>query len=300
MPDFTIREFRGPEDAPRQYELWLHATADLPRAWRSCLRNVEHQLGQARRYPKCRLYAEGAGGEMLGYIGTHPPFEWLAAQHGPPAQSLGWAIPFGYPWTHPHSDTLEAALYDEMIRVTPEVYADSQRDIYVQRFRESWSRQIAFIEARGWRRHDRLPLLGRPVGNAGPPPADLAVVTRDDLPLVSELSHADDVASDKFTTESLQQRYDGGWIVSDTFWRLGQRGAFTIEQRGQWAAITFFVAKPDAWDETLRAAASQAAALGASEVYFTVDAHESRLRAKLEADDFREVDAGVYYIRDAD
>ena len=38
----------------------------------------------------------------------------VASQHGPPAKSLGWAIPFGYPWTHPQDEGLEAALYDEM------------------------------------------------------------------------------------------------------------------------------------------------------------------------------------------
>ena len=151
-----------------------------------------------------------------------------------------------------------------------------------------------------WRQHDRLPLLGRQVGDAGKPPGELAVVTRDDLSLVSDLSQDDDTSTDKFTIEDLQQRYDGGWIVSDAFWRLGERGAFAIEQRGPWAAVTLLLARPDAWDATLRAAEAQAEALGAKEIYFTIDAHEDRRRAALEQRAFREVDAGVYYVRDAD
>jgi hypothetical protein len=300
MADHTIRELRGLEDARPQYELWLRATAPLPRAWRSCLRNVEHQLQNGLRYPKCRLYAERPGGRLIGYIGTHPPFEWVASEHGPPAQSLGWVIPFGYPWTHPHDEALEATLYDEMFRITPEVYADSQRDIYIQRFRESWSQHLSFLEQRGWRRHARLPLLSRDVDDAGKPPSELVVIARDDLPLVSTLSQEDDTAVDKLTPEDLRQRYDGGWIVSDTFWRLGERGAFAIEQRGPWAAVTLLLARPNAWDETLRAAAAQARTMGAGEIYFTIDAHETRRREALDSRGFREVDAGVYYIRDAD
>ena len=51
---------------------------------------------------------------------------------------------------------------------------------------------------------------------------------------------------------------------------------------------------------TLQAAATQAAALGANEMYFTVEPHEHKMRAALEQQEFREVDAGVYYVRDAD
>lgn len=299
MTNYIIRDYRGIDDARPQYELWLRATAHLPRAWRSCLRNVEHQLEQANRFPKCRLYAERPSGNLIGYIATHPPFEWVASQHGPPAESLGWAIPFGYPWTHPLDETLEVALYDAMIRATPEAYAAFKRDIYIQRFRESWSRHLSFLESRGWRRHARLPLLGRPVGDPGDPPSDLVSIERDDLALVSTLSQQDNTAADKFTTDDLRQRYDGGWISSDTFWRLGQRGAFAIEQRGPWACVTLLLARPSAWDETLRAAAAQAGALGAREIYFTIDAHETQRREALDTRGFREVDAGVYYIRDA-
>ncbi len=300
MAAYRIREFRGLEDARAQYRLWLRATEALPRAWRSSLRNAEHQLAQAERFPKSRLYAERPDGTLLGYIGTHPPFEWVASQHGPPADTLGWAIPFGFPWTYPLNAALQAELYEAMIRLTPEVYSEFACDIYIQRFRESWSHHLTFLEQRGWKRYQRLPLLGRGLGNPDKPPHELVGVVRDDLELASALSQADKTATDKFPTEELQQRYDAGWIACDTFWRLGERGAFALEHRGRWAGVTFFSARPDAWDETLRAAAAQSAALGASEMYFTIEASEQRRREALEIAGFREVDAGVYYVREAD
>jgi len=300
MSEYKIRPFQSLADARPQYDLWLRATETLPRPWRSCLRNVESQLEHGARFPQCRLYAERADGALAGYIGTHPPFEWLAKDHGPPSQSLGWAIPFGFPWTHPLDETLERVLYDEMIRVTPQLYADSPRDIYIQRFRESWARHLSFLTDRGWRLHDRVPLLGRPIDEAPDPPRDLVAVERPDLHLVSVLAAADDTATEKPSTADLEQRYDGGWIVHDTFWRVGERGAFALEQRGVWCAVTLLHALPDAWDDTLSAAAAQAAALGARELYFTVEGHEHQRRAALERRGFGEVDAGVYYVRDAD
>gem|GEM_PF-1828632 len=300
MADYVIRGSRGVQDARPQYELWLRATETLPRAWRSCLENVEHQLRHVAEYPQCRLYAERADGTLLGYIGTHPPFEWIATQHGPPARSLGWAIPFGFPWTYPVDERIEVALYEEMIRVTPEIYAAFQRDIYIQRFRESWSRPLAFLKQRGWKLHDRVPLLGREVNALDPLPEELIPITREDLALVSDLSRQDNTAADNFSTEELQERFDGGWIVHDTIWRLGERGMFALEPRGSWAAVTEFFAKPEAWTGTLHAAAAQAHALGAREIYFTIDKHETRRREALEGQGFSEVDAGVYYVRDAE
>ncbi|MCB9850818.1 MAG: hypothetical protein H6817_08950 [Phycisphaerales bacterium] len=298
--NYTIRAFRDAGDAVPQYELWLRATEGLPRAWRSSLRNVQHQLTNAVEFPNCRLYAERADGTMTGYIGTHPPFEWLAAAHGPPARSLGWAIPFGFPWTHPVDAALESALHDEMIRLTPITYADFKRDIYVQRFRESWTRHIAFLENRGWRLLDRIPLIGKEIGNLGSPPSETVPVTRDDMSLVAELCQADDTAVEDYSSEELLRRYDAGWIVSDTFWRVGERGCFALEQRGQWSAVTLLFAKPEAWDQTLQTAAAQASMLGAKEIYFTIESHEGKRRAALDRHNYREVDAGVYYVRDAD
>ena len=300
MQELTIRPFRSLADARPQYELWLRATESLPRAWRSSLRNVEHQLGNGERYPNCRLYAERPDGTFAGYIGNHPPFEWVAEQHGPPARSLGWAIPFGFPWTDPLDTELERALYDAMIQATPATYAESRRDFYIQRFRESWTRPIVFLQDRGWRLLDRLPLYGRTITGAGLAPQGLTPVKEADLEFVSRVAEADPTAIDKPSTDGLVQRFRAGWIVSDSFYRLEDSGAFALEVRGQWAAVTLFYAGPDAWEDTLRAAAAQASALSATEMYFTIDSHESARRSALERNGFGEVDAGVYYIRDAD
>ena len=94
--------------------------------------------------------------------------------------------------------------------------------------------------------------------------------------VVSDLSQRDHTAADKFSTAELQERFDGGWIAHDTFWQLGERGVFAVEQRGPWAAVMVFFTRPEACYETLRATAAKAHALGADEVYFTIDAHETR------------------------
>jgi hypothetical protein len=301
MPDYTVRPFRDMQDARPQFDLWLRATEELTRAWRSSLRNVEHQLENCAKYPRCRLYADRDDGALLGYVGTHPPFDWDGEQHGPPNEALGWAIPFGYPWTAPRDDDLAAVLYDEMVRAVPEMYADFRRDVYVQRFSESWTYPIEFLKQRGWRLHKRLPLIGRGIDDPGPPPPELVKITRGDLSLISGLTETDATAAAPMSTSALEQNYDGGWIVADTFRRLGERGAFALEQRGPWAAVTLFFAQPDAWDETLRAAAAQSAALGARELYFTIDPRADAKRlAALQERGFSEVDAGVYYVRDAD
>ena len=299
MPGYTIRPFRSLADADRQYRLWLAATEGLTRPWRSCLRNVEHQLGQAERFPGCRLYAERPDGSLAGYIGTHPPFEWSPAAHGPPSDRLGWAIPFGLPWTHPRDPALEVTLYDEMIRTTPETFAGFQRDIYIQRFRESWTDRIGFLTDRGWRLLKRLPLLGRAVGAARLPGPDLSPVTEVDLGLLAALSERDPTTT-PVTIDALRGRCDGGWLDLDSTRRLGDRGAFSLEARGRWAAVTAFFAGTDDWDEVLAAAAAHAAQLGVGEIYFTIDEHEHQLHRALTDRGFGEVDAGVYYTRDAD
>lgn len=299
MTEYQIRTFRSIDDAGPQYELWLRATDRLPHAWRSCVRNVRHQLAQSQSYPASRLYAERRNGGLVGYIGTHPPFEWIAEDHGPPARSLGWAIPFGIPWTWPLSPALEEDLYARMAGSIPDVYRDSRRDLYIQRFRESWTHHAGFLARRGWRLYDRLPLLGRAIGRVVSAPAELAPVAPDDYGLVSEVSERDPTAA-AVNVEMLAARCEGGWIDPGAFWRLGERGAFALEPRGRSCAVTAFFAGPDDWDDTLGAAAGRAAAMGASEIYFTVDGGEGRLRQALDARGFREVDAGVYYIRDAD
>lgn len=292
-----IRPYRSAADARPQYQLWLAATEGLPRPWRSCLRNVQHQLEATASRPRGRLYAERADGSLAGYIGVHPPFEWDPEAHGPPGEKLGWAIPFGFPWTCPEDPELAARLYDEMDRSIPEVFADHPRDIYIQRFRESWDRQIEFVTERGWRLLKRLPLLGCEI-EGQPLPADLRLVAEDDIGLLAELSSGDPTA-DTVSVEQLASIRAGGWVDFASCWRLGERGAFALEPRGHWAAVTVFFALPDAWQETIEAAAAQAAHLGASEMYFTIDEHQTKLREALTARGFSEVDAGVYYVRDA-
>lgn len=299
MPPCTIRAFRSMEDTRAQYALWLAATEGLTRPWRSSLRNVEHQCENARKYPGCRFFAQRADGTLAGYIGTHPPFEWIAEDHGPPARSLGWAIPFGFPWTWPRDEGLEIELYERMCASVPETYGAFQRDLYIQRFRESWAWVTGCLVERGWKLHDRLPLLGRAIGDTGRAPADLALVTRADLEWVRDLSGRDATGS-PLTLGDLQRRYDEGWIAPESLWRLGERGVFALEARGKWCAVTLLIASEADWDATLAAAATMAAKCGAEEVYFTVDAGDARLRGALEARGFGEVDAGVYYVREAD
>lgn len=300
MAEFAIRPFESIADARAQYELWLAATADLPRAWRSCIGNVEHQLAQADKYPGCRLYAERGDGSLAGYIGTHPPFEWDAGAHGPPSEPLGWAIPFGFPWTHPRDERLEDMLYTRMRENVPSIYAEFQRDIYIQRFRESWEWVTSWLVARGWRLHQRLPLIGREIGVAGGVPDGLALVERSNLSLVAALA-ADDPTCEGVTLEALERAHDGGWIDPGAFWHVSDRGAFALEARGVHCAVTFFAARPESWDEVLRCAGAKAAEAGAREIYFTIEPQrDADLLGALTERGFGEVDAGVYYVRDAD
>lgn len=50
----------------------------------------------------------------------------------------------------------------------------------------------------------------------------------------------------------------------------------------------------------MRAGMGQAAALGGREIYFTVESRETTKLEALARLNFREVDAGIYMIRDAD
>ena len=47
MGAWTFRGYRGPEDAEKQYALWLKATEGLPYAWRSNLANVRAMMARA-------------------------------------------------------------------------------------------------------------------------------------------------------------------------------------------------------------------------------------------------------------
>jgi hypothetical protein len=115
MP-LTFRPYTGPKDLDHQYRIWTAATEGLPFAWRSTETNVRYISSHAPKFPGSRLFAErdGPGGEVVGYIGTHDPFQW---------KTLGMAVPFGFPWTWPRDGALERELYDRMFASTPSVYA---------------------------------------------------------------------------------------------------------------------------------------------------------------------------------
>ena len=186
-----------------------------------------------------------------------------------------------------------------MIEITPQVYSEFQRDIYIQRYRESWSSHLEFLKARGWRQIARAPLIGKATLATEIPPADLRSGSRDDLSFLSELSQLDEMTASPLSLEVIQNRFDAGWIVHETFWCLGDRGAFVLEPRGDQAAVTVLYARPESWERTVVAALAQATRLGASEAYFTLEAKDERKQRALEAMGFSEVDAGVYYVCDA-
>jgi hypothetical protein len=288
MSHYRFRHYEGPEDADRQYELWLRATADLPRAWPSSRTNVRSLTKPAEVHPKARIYAERLDGTLAGYIGSHPPFDW------PP---LGSAIPFGFPWTYPIDEGLEKELYDRMLRATSEAYAGEKMDVYVQRFRESWTRQIEFLLARGWKHRWRFPILARPVSAfAASPVSTIRATTSEDLPTICALGEADPDAKDKYDPVTLQKQFDEGWMPGDSTWLVEGTGAFVLDVRKPWAEVKLCYAeqKTGVMDALLEAIAKKAGELGAEEFYFTLDEQEiSRMHALRERG-FAEVDAGVY------
>lgn len=296
MKSIEIRPYRSPSDAERQYELWLRATESLTRAWRSCLRNVRHQLRAVEQFPACRLYAETETGELRGYIGIHPPFEWIGGKHGPPDRDLGWTIPFGFPWTDPLDEPLADRLYEAMVNTVRESFPADQRGLWIQRFRESWEWPISFLRERGWRLIERAPLMGRAVASDTPSPP-LARITDSDLPFVQNLTEADDLQP-SWSLPEVQARFEGGWIAPEQFWRVDDFGVFALEKRNRWAAVPVLLASDEHREATLHAALAQAASLGCEEAYFTVTDRQTAFRHWLTDREFQEVDAGVYYVHE--
>lgn len=289
MGGYTFRHYEGSEDAERQYELWLNATKDLPRAWPSSRVNVRHHTEPAAEHPKARIYAE-RDGVLAGYIGTHAPFEW------PP---LGWTIPFGFPWTYPVDTELEKELYDRLFAITPETYPGMRRDAYVQRFRESWKRHVAFMLERGWKQIWRYPILARSVeAFADDAAAETRVATPDDLPAVCEWGTRDPDAKDNYDVAGLRESLDGGWLPWDSIYLVEGAGAFVVDPRPPWAEVKLFYAAPagNAFDTLLSAAAATAGRLGAKEFYFTLEPGESGRMKSLQDRGFEEVDAGIYLV----
>lgn len=294
MQDVKFRYYEGPQDAERQYELWLRATDDLPRVWRSSLVNVRCHTKPAEQHPAARIYAERPDGQLIGYIGTHPPFEWA-----PPSEPvrLGWTIPFGFPWTFPIDRDLEAELYDRMMRVTPNTYPGSQVDCYIQRFRESWPRQIEFLFERGWKQLWRFPILSRRIEEEQAEPGlDIKTVTPQDLPAVCEFGADDPLVKNAPNPKSLRQDLDGGWLPWHGMRLVEGAGAFALDIRPPWAEVKLFHVGRGAaaTDRLLQAITATARQVGVSETYFALDPDETERMGSLAERGFTDVDAGVY------
>jgi hypothetical protein len=288
---YTFRNYAGPEDAPRQYDLWIRATEDLPLAWRSNVTNVRYQLSHAEEHPGMRIYAESSDGEMRGYIGTHPPFEWYAG---------GWTMPFGFPWTYPADPDLEVALYDRMIDAAPGLFPGMKRNLYVQRFRESWRRHIDFLLERGWKHKWRFPILGRQVSEITTGrPADAQATREDDLYAVCDAIAEDPLSLDRPDADTLRRRLDDGWLEWEHTWLVPDVGVFALEARKTWANVQLFHPRgdDDAFDTLLATTAATARNLGADLIHFTLEPDkEGERMAALVDQGFAEIDAGSYLV----
>ncbi len=291
MPSYSYRNYAGPEDARRQYDLWIQATDDLPLAWRSNVTNVRYQLSHAEGHPGMRIYAERPDGELAGYIGTHPPFEW---------EPGSWTIPFGFPWTYPVDGALERELYDRMFAAVPGLYPGMPRNLYVQRFRESWRRHVDFMFERGWKRKWRLPILGRRATEvAGGAVAEAALITEGDLAAVCEFAANDPHTADAPDVDALRRRLHDGWLEWESTWLVPRLGVFALEARKTWAGVSMFhpASGGDAFDALLATAAATAARLGADLIHFTLEGDKEAARMAALADrGFAEIDAGCYVV----
>lgn len=306
MKDFTFRNYAGPEDLDHQYRIWTAATEGLPFAWRSNVTNVSHISAHAAKFPGARLFAQ-RDGEVVGYIGTHDPFQW---------KDFGKAVPFGFPWTWPRDEGLERELYERMVEATPRAYTGQRVDFYIQRFRRSWERQHAFLQERGWREGWRDPILTREVGKRehrppgtaaggtggsteGDAGSTVVALTEDLLGEVAQIAAGDPTGgSPAPDVKALRQRFKDGWAEWSAAWLVRDAGAFALEVRRPWAEVKMFYATPHAWERVLGAMEDAAAALGASEVYFTLRPGFEGRRGPLEERGFRHVDDDVFVRKD--
>ena len=134
----SFRNFISPEDLDHQYRIWTAATEGLPLPGAPPT-PTSATTALSAEVPWGRLLAE-RGGQVVGYIGTHDPFQW---------KNLGMAVLFGFPWTWPQDGALERELYDRMLGATPGVYVGQKVDLYIQRFRRSWTHHHTFFRERG-------------------------------------------------------------------------------------------------------------------------------------------------------
>jgi hypothetical protein len=285
MTSYVLRKYAGPQDVERQYELWLRATEGLPFAWRSNLTNVRYVSQHVEQHPRSRIYAERPSGELVGYVGTHPPIEWGGQ----------WVLPFGFPWTVPIDEGLERELYDRMFEATLNEYPGMKRDIYLQRFRSSWKRQLDFVFARRWRQAWRHPIWSRASAQADSQ-REVTPMSQDELPGLYELVATDPLASDVPSVEALGAHFLHGWSQWGTTWQIPEVGAFSLEVRPPWAEVTFFCVRPAAAeiDMLLSAMLAKASELGAAGAYFSLREDETARMQQLADRGFAEVDADIY------
>ncbi len=288
MADYRLRNYERSEDCKRQYEFWLRATQDLPYAWASNLRNVRYLMKEMDKYPKARIYAEDESGELVGYIGTHPPFDFGDGVR---------VVPFGYPWTFPRDETLAAALYDQMLESTPNCYGGMRFDLYLQRFRRSWKDEITFMEARGWREKWSYPILAQEIpGVEGCPLPRLMKVTACDLRQVESLAKRDELIDDAPSSNLLHDKLQAGWLSWDAIWILPWDGAFSFEVRDRVAEVKLFVVSGGvrAAENLMRGTYAMARQAGVSTLSFTLSGYNAKRREQFEELGFIHVDDEVF------
>jgi hypothetical protein len=286
----SFRNFIGPEDLDHQYRIWTAATEGLPFAWRSTDTYVRHNGAHAPKFPGARLFAE-RGGQVVGYIGTHDPIQW---------QTLGMAVLFGFPWTWPQDGALERELYDRMLAATPGVYAGQKIDLYIQRFRRSWTHHHTFFRERGWREALAWPIMTRPLaGRAGTPKAEK--LTDAHVDEVVELAASDPTSiKPNPDAKAVRARFNNGWTEWEGAGIVKGAGAFAIEVRKPWAEVKMFYATPAEFKRVVDAVDGAAAALGARELYFTIPTGGEARKAAVEKLGFKHVDDDVVVRRDLD
>lgn len=287
LAGITFRPTVGPIDADRQYGLWQRATAGLPLAWSSSLANARSLAARAAEHPGARIYAE-RDGELVGYIGTHPPFDW---------GEIGLASPFGFPWTFPRDDGLAAELYSRMLEAIPRVYAAEPPQYLIQRFRSTWSEQLGFVATRGWTERFRKGIWARRSGDDGNPIAGkLRILEAGTSGFAALSAHADhDTAlTSRPSASTLGERAESGWFSPERCWRAEGLGAFSIDVRGDWAEVQLFHAHEGRVAELLSLLDVAARAHGANAVYFILGDAETARIEQLKGAGFSMIDADVY------
>jgi hypothetical protein len=193
------------------------------------------------------------------------------------------------------NDQLEGELYDQMLEQTPDVYRGQRIDFYVQRFRSSWRRQLAFVVARGWKPKWRHPILAKTIERVDEDIASEAQrITESELHVVHEYSRVDTHVHEPLEVDQVRQRLEAGWLELDTIRYLPGEGVFALEVRRPWAEVKLFCARIGTIPRLLQAALGTAQKLGAEEMYFTLRESETARMTALTEEGFSAVDADIY------